>query len=60
MDEEEFGDAYWNEQNYPFCGACGGTLEYMGILGNLIWLRCIDCGMEIHVTKEREDDAFSY
>lgn len=48
-------DAYYNEQNYPFCPVCDGTLEYMGILGNLIWLRCIDCGIETYIPKENEE-----
>jgi hypothetical protein len=49
---EEHSDAYWNEQNYPFCPVCKGTLEYMGILGNLIWLRCIACGMETSISLD--------
>jgi len=48
----EYSDAYYNEQNYPFCSVCGGTNEYLGILGNLIWLRCIDCGMESYIEDE--------
>ena len=51
--EEEYTDAYYNELNYEFCPACGGTREYTGTLGNLIWLRCIDCGMESYIKDEK-------
>jgi hypothetical protein len=56
MDTEERTDAYYNEQNYPFCPTCGGTQEYMGKLGNLIWLRCIFCGMYSSIKDWEEED----
>lgn len=57
--ENENLDAYYNEMNYSFCPVCGGTQEYMGVLGHLLWLRCIDCGMEsnIRIEKEFENDT---
>lgn len=28
------------------CEMCGGQLLWLGRLGNLIWLRCTQCGWE--------------
>lgn len=36
------------------CSMCGGTLAYLGSLGKLLWLRCINCGMEC--SREKHDD----
>ena len=33
-----------------YCTICGGdTIEIMGVLGNITWGRCQDCGMDIQV-----------
>lgn len=28
------------------CDFCGGTLNYLGRLGSVDWMRCEDCGMD--------------
>lgn len=28
------------------CGLCGGLLVFLGLLGDLAWYRCRDCGLE--------------
>lgn len=38
------------------CPICGGPGIFLGILGNLIWHRCRDCGTEFSVVI-RESDA---
>jgi uncharacterized protein (DUF983 family) len=36
------------------CPACGGEGEPLGLLGFLLWFRCIRCGIKFHVnTKEK-------
>ena len=30
----------------PVCKMCHGVVRQMGVLGRLVWYRCIDCGME--------------
>jgi len=34
------------------CEACGGRLIFIGILGDLAWMRCECCGAEQHVEYE--------
>ena len=34
------------------CSKCGGQLCWLGTLGNMLWLRCRDCGMDFSVTEE--------
>jgi transcription elongation factor Elf1 len=34
----------------PECPACDGLPVDLGILGNLQWLRCRQCGLQYHVT----------
>jgi hypothetical protein len=33
------------------CQLCNGPLALLGQLGALLWLRCIDCGMEFSKRK---------
>ena len=35
------------------CSCCGGELACLGVLGYLIWFRCINCGM----LEAREEEA---
>lgn len=37
------------------CKICDGMLKWLGCLGNLVWLRCEDCGMD--QSKAAEDMA---
>ena len=38
------------KDNIMYCTICGGdTIEIMGVLGNITWGRCQDCGMDIQV-----------
>lgn len=36
------------------CPACEGWAIPFGILGNLIWYICNDCGMEFNIKSESE------
>ena len=36
------------------CEICGGRLGLLGVLGNLDWLRCQDCGMEYNAPRDEE------
>lgn len=38
------------------CGFCYGPLMTLGILGDLIWKRCRDCGAEFHQPAPHADD----
>lgn len=41
--------------NTEYCPVCGGPGEVLGALGQLVWHRCINCGMEFYVkTKARK------
>lgn len=33
------------------CDCCGGELAWLGQLGCLIWLVCINCGMQFSVKE---------
>lgn len=34
------------------CPECGShVLVYLGVLGTLTWLRCRQCGMDVHTTE---------
>jgi hypothetical protein len=35
-----------DENEYEQCGICGGPLGELGVLGNLRWLQCRNCGMQ--------------
>ena len=37
------------------CGLCGGFLVRLGRLGDLVWFRCRNCGME-HSKRQKERD----
>ncbi len=39
------------------CVMCGGPLALLGKLGNLTWVRCINCGAEQSVDREENDEA---
>lgn len=30
------------------CPECGGMAMILGVLGNLMWMRCQDCGLEFY------------
>ena len=34
------------------CPMCSGQLSMLGILGNVTWYRCIQCGMEVGLQDE--------
>lgn len=36
------------------CKLCGGQLALLGKLGNLTWIRCIDCGAEFNTKSRRK------
>lgn len=38
------------------CSICGGDLAELGTLGNLVWMRCVNCGMECSRPAEDLDD----
>lgn len=40
------------------CGLCHGLLIFIGLLGDLAWYRCRDCGAEFshRVTRPDEDE----
>lgn len=38
------------------CPQCNGPAYAMGTLGNLLWLRCRNCGWEFNHTTEKEDE----
>lgn len=40
------------------CQLCGGVLVLLGLLGNLAWFRCRQCGMEFskRLTPEEIED----
>ena len=37
------------------CTACGGQLVSLGVLGNLHWFRCRDCGIDQHADVDDID-----
>ncbi len=40
------------------CQICSGLLQHIGILGNLAWFRCQNCGWEISDRIEETKDGF--
>ena len=38
------------------CGFCYGPLMTLGVLGDLVWKRCRDCGAEFHQPAPPADD----
>lgn len=38
------------------CSFCGGLLYLLGILGNLVHVRCRDCGGQFHTLKKEGED----
>lgn len=34
-------------EDYGKCHVCGGYLVYLGVLGRLVWVRCVGCGLEV-------------
>ena len=41
------------EQDYVECPLCGGIGSLMGQLGNLVWFRCLNCGIDFNVEKDK-------
>ena len=35
------------------CSVCGGSLVHLGDLGNLVWYRCRNCGMDQYREPKR-------
>jgi hypothetical protein len=38
------------------CPFCHGELETLGVLGDLAWYRCINCGAEFAFDAEEEEE----
>lgn len=51
MPDYEYED---DEENYG-CPYCDGPAMVLGTLGNLLWMRCRDCGLEYNTDKLEED-----
>jgi hypothetical protein len=42
------------------CKLCGGQLVGLGILGDLLWCRCEDCGMQESIQVEENEETGEY
>lgn len=40
-----------------YCPVCGGDPVPLGHLGNLLWCRCRNCGVDFNVTPDPEPVA---
>ena len=38
-----------DELDFPPCPVCGGEPTPLGTLGNLLWFRCSQCGIDFYV-----------
>ena len=45
--------------NASFCPKCGGQGSFLGTLGSLTWLRCINCGWEWSIKMFVDIDALA-
>lgn len=46
-EDDEFVNECEGDDNAP-CSLCGGVLQPLGSLGNVLWFRCRHCGAEHH------------
>ena len=50
--DEEMELIYEEEgQDYVECPLCEGIGGLMGQLGNLVWYRCLNCGIEFNIER---------
>jgi tRNA(Ile2) C34 agmatinyltransferase TiaS len=40
------------DREAPTCPYCEGPLALLGQLGKLIWLRCVNCGLQVSQEDE--------
>ena len=45
------------EERIMYCIACDGEAGVMGILGNLVWMQCRNCGIQFNHEAETEEET---